>query len=155
MPNRVYALVETTDPDEGLYRSDDFGETWELVSNERGIMNRPFYYTGVVADPTDADHVYINNEGYYESVDGGINFERRPTPHGDNHDTWINPDNPLIQVQSNDGGANVTLDGGRTWSTQWNQPTAELYQVDIDDQFPYWLYAVSYTHLTLPTICSV
>lgn len=140
-PNRVYALVETTDPDEGLYRSDDFGETWQMVSNQRGIMNRPFYYTGVVADPTDADHVYINNEGYYESTDGGMTFARRSTPHGDNHDTWINPDNPLIQVQSNDGGANVTLDGGNTWSTQHNQPTAELYQVDIDDQFPYWLYA--------------
>lgn len=141
MPNRVYALVETTDPLEGLYRSDDFGESWELVNAQRGIMNRPFYYTGVVADPTDANHVYINNEGYYESTDAGITFERRPTPHGDNHDTWINPDNPLIQVQSNDGGANVTLDGGNTWSTQLNQPTAELYQVDIDDQFPYWLYA--------------
>lgn len=141
MPNRVYALVETTDPDEGLYRSDDFGESWELVSSQAGIMNRPFYYTGVVADPTDADHVYINNEGYYESTDGGRTFERRSTPHGDNHDTWINPDNPLIQIQSNDGGANVTLNGGTTWSTQFNQPTAELYQVDIDDQFPYWLYA--------------
>ncbi len=140
-PNRVYALVETTDPDEGLYRSDDFGETWELVSNQRGIMNRPFYYTGVTADPTDADHVYVNNEGYYESTDGGRTFERRSTPHGDNHDTWINPDNPLIQIQSNDGGANVTLDGGNTWSTQHNQPTAELYQVDVDDRFPYWLYA--------------
>ena len=140
-PNRVYALVETTDPDEGLYRSDDFGETWELVSNQRGIMNRPFYYTGVTADPTDADHVYINNEGYFESSDGGRTFARRSTPHGDNHDLWINPENPSIQIQSNDGGANVTLDGGRTWSTQHNQPTAELYQVDIDDNFPYWLYA--------------
>ena len=140
-PNRVYALVETTDPDEGLYRSDDFGETWELVSNQRGIMNRPFYYTGVTADPTDADHVYINNEGYYESTNGGRTFARRSTPHGDNHDLWINPENPNIQIQSNDGGANVTLDGGVTWSTQHNQPTAELYQVDIDDNFPYWLYA--------------
>lgn len=141
MPNRVYALVETTDPLEGLYRSDDFGETWELINAQRGIMNRPFYYTGVVADPTDADHVYVNNEGYYESTDGGLTLERRPTPHGDNHDTWINPDNPLIQIQSNDGGANVTLNGGTTWSTQFNQPTAELYQVDVDDRFPYWLYA--------------
>ncbi len=149
MPNRVYALVETTDPNEGLYRSDDFGETWELVSNQRGIMNRPFYYTGVTADPTDADHVYINNEGYYESTDGGATFARRSTPHGDNHDTWINPDNPLIQVQSNDGGANVTLDGGNTWSTQFNQPTAELYQVDIDDQFPYWLYAGQQDNTTI------
>ncbi len=141
MPNRVYALVETTDPDEGLYRSDDFGESWELVSNQGGIMNRPFYYTNVTADPTDGDHVYVDNEGRYESTDGGSTFRRVPTPHGDNHDTWINPDNPLIMVQSNDGGANVTLDGGTTWSTQQNQPTAELYQVDVDDQFPYWLYA--------------
>ena len=148
-PNRVYALVETTDPDEGLYRSDDFGETWELVSNQRGIMNRPFYYTGVTADPTDADHVYVNNEGYYESTDGGRTFERRSTPHGDNHDTWINPDNPLIQIQSNDGGANVTLDGGNTWSTQHNQPTAELYQVDVDDNFPYWLYAGQQDNTTI------
>ena len=149
MPNRVYALVETTDPDEGLYRSDDFGETWELVSNQRGIMNRPFYYTGVKADPTDADHVYINNEGYYESTDGGMTFARRSTPHGDNHDLWINPDNPLIQIQSNDGGANVTLDGGNTWSTQFNQPTAELYSVDIDDQFPYWLYSGQQDNTTI------
>ncbi len=148
-PNRVYALVETTDPDEGLYRSDDVGETWELVSNQRGIMNRPFYYTGVTADPTDADHVYVNNEGYYESTDGGRTFERRSTPHGDNHDTWINPDNPLIQIQSNDGGANVTLDGGNTWSTQHNQPTAELYQVDVDDNFPYWLYAGQQDNTTI------
>ncbi len=149
MPNRVYALVETTDPNEGLYRSDDFGETWELVSDQRGIMNRPFYYTNVTADPTDGDHVYVNNEGYYESTDGGRTFERRSTPHGDNHDTWINPDNPLVQIQSNDGGANVTLDGGRTWSTQFNQPTAELYQVDVDDQFPYWLYAGQQDNTTI------
>ena len=148
-PNRVYALVETTDPDEGLYRSDDFGETWELVSNQRGIMNRPFYYTNVKADPSDADHVYINNEGFYESTDGGRTFARRSTPHGDNHDLWINPDNPLVQIQSNDGGANVTLDGGRTWSTQHNQPTAELYSVDVDDQFPYWLYSGQQDNTTI------
>ncbi|MDX1492792.1 MAG: hypothetical protein R3253_01865 [Longimicrobiales bacterium] len=141
MPNRVYAVVETTDPLEGLYRSDDYGETWSLVSNQAGLMNRPFYYTNVVADPTDGDHVYVENEGSYESVDGGATFQRVSTPHGDNHDRWINPLNPLVQIQSNDGGANVTLDGGVTWSTQHNQPTAELYQVDIDDRFPYWLYA--------------
>ena len=140
-PNRVYALVETTDPNEGLYRSDDFGESWTLVSNERGIMNRPFYYTNVDVDPTDANKVYVNNEDMYASEDGGLSFERVATPHGDNHDMWINPDNPNIWIQSNDGGANVTLDGGATWSTQHNQPTAELYQVDIDDRFPYWLYA--------------
>ncbi|HIF20306.1 MAG TPA: hypothetical protein EYQ27_00005, partial [Gemmatimonadetes bacterium] len=128
-PNRVYALVETTDPDEGLYRSDDFGETWSLASNQSGIMNRPFYYTNVDADPTNADNVYVNNEGMYASADGGSSFRRVGTPHGDNHDMWINPDNPDIWVQSNDGGANVTLDGGRTWSSQHNQPTAELYSL--------------------------
>jgi len=140
-PNRVYALVETTDPLEGLYHSDDFGETWELMTNQAGLMNRPFYYTGVTADPTDANKVYVNNEGFYGSSDGGRTFARMPTPHGDNHDLWINPENPNIWIQSNDGGANVSLDGGTTWSTQNNQPTSELYQVDIDDRFPYWLYA--------------
>ena len=140
-PGRVYALVETTDPDEGLYRSDDGGESWEMVSNQRGIMNRPFYYTNVYAHPSDADIVWVNNEGFYESRDGGRSFRRRGTPHGDNHDMWVNPVNPDIWVQSNDGGANVTLDFGDTWSTQHNQPTAELYQVDVDDAFPYWLYA--------------
>lgn len=140
-PNRIYAVVETTDPDEGLYRSDDRGETWRLVSNQAGLMNRPFYYTNVDADPKNADVVYVNNEGFFKSTDGGRTWQRRPTPHGDNHDMWINPDNPDIQVQSNDGGANVTLNGGETWSTQHNQPTAELYQVDVDDRFPYWLYA--------------
>lgn len=140
-PARVYAVVETTDPDEGVYRSDDQGETWRLTSNQGGLMNRPFYYTNITADPTNADVVYVNNEGFYKSVDGGRTFERRPTPHGDNHDMWINPEDPDIIVQSNDGGANVTLDGGRTWSTQHNQPTAELYQVDVDTNFPYWLYA--------------
>ncbi|NNE68850.1 MAG: hypothetical protein HKN29_00650 [Rhodothermales bacterium] len=104
-------------------------------------MNRPFYYTNVDVDPTDADVVYVNNEGFYKSTDGGRSFQRVSTPHGDNHDMWINPDNPDIMVQSNDGGANVTLDGARTWSTQHNQNTAELYQVHTDDQFPYWIYA--------------
>jgi photosystem II stability/assembly factor-like uncharacterized protein len=140
-PELVMAVVETTDPDEGVYRSDDRGETWRLVSNQQGLMNRPFYYTNVDIDPVDPDRVFVNNEGFYVSEDGGVTFERRPTPHGDNHDIWVNPDDNDIWVQSNDGGANVTLDAGRTWSTQRNQPTAELYQVDVDDNFPYWLYA--------------
>ncbi len=140
-PDLVMAVVETTDPDEGVYRSDDRGETWRLVSNQQGLMNRPFYYTNIDIDPVNPDRVFVNNEGFYVSLDGGVTFERRPTPHGDNHDMWINPDDPSIWVQSNDGGSNVTLDDGATWSTQHNQPTAELYQVDVDDNFPYWLYA--------------
>ena len=140
-PDRVYALVETTEPEEGLYRSDDAGATWRLASNQKPIMDRPFYYTNVDADPTDADIVYVSATQFWKSTDGGASFVRASTPHGDNHDLWINPDDPRVMVQSNDGGANVTRDGGRTWSTQNNQPTAELYQVHIDDRFPYWIYA--------------
>lgn len=140
-PDRVYALVETVDEEEGLYRSDDRGESWELVSTQSGLMDRPFYYTNVAADPTDADVVYVMATGFWRSTDGGRSFQRRPTPHGDNHDIWINPRDPRIMIESNDGGANVSLDGGESWSTQLNQPTAELYQVAVDTRFPYYLYA--------------
>ena len=148
-PARVYALVEAPDNEEGLYRSNDTGLTWTLVSQSRGLMNRPFYYTNVDTDPSNADIVYVSNEGFYKSIDGGYTFERMSTPHGDNHDMWINPDNPDIFIQSNDGGANVTVDGGRNWSSQLNQPTAELYQVNVDDQFPYWLYAGQQDNTTI------
>jgi photosystem II stability/assembly factor-like uncharacterized protein len=142
-PDRLYALVEAPAPEQGLYRSDDAGETWRLVNDDpdRQLMHRPFYFTNITADPTDADVVYVNNLRMWKSTDGGETFESIPTPHGDNHDLWINPDDPRVMVQSNDGGANVTRDGGSTWSSILNQPTAELYQVDVDDRFPYWLYA--------------
>lgn len=139
-PDRVYVLIEA-EPGGGLYRSDDRGETFRLVSDHRPLLDRPFYYCNVDADPTNADILYVNSTGFWKSQDGGSSWQRRSTPHGDNHDMWINPDQPNIFIQSNDGGANVTLDGGVTWSTQNNQPTAELYQVDVDDQFPYWVYA--------------
>ena len=142
-PDRIYALVEALPEAEGLYRSDNAGATWTFVNDRPELMGRPFYYTNVHAHPTDPDVVYVNgNVGEFSrSDDGGERFERIDTPHGDNHDLWINPENPDLMIQSNDGGANVTLDGGQTWSTQHNQPTAELYQVDVDDQFPYRLYA--------------
>ena len=140
-PSRVYALVETTPDEEGLYRSNDEGETWHLVSNYRPLMDRPFYYTNVDADPKNPDRVFASSTGFFISEDAGKTWQRRSTPHGDNHDIWINPDNTAIWIQSNDGGVNVTLDDGWTWSTQHNQPTAELYQVDVDDRDPYWLYA--------------
>ncbi len=140
-PSRVYALVEAKPEEEGLYRSNDRGASWHLVNDARYLMTRPFYYTNVVADPTDAGVVWVNNLELHVSRNGGKDFTRVPTPHGDNHDLWINPDNPHIMVQSNDGGANVTLDGGRTWTTQHNQPTAELYQIHVDNRFPYWVYA--------------
>ncbi len=149
-PDRVYALVETKEPEEGLYRSDDRGATWRLVSGGfQPIMDRPFYYTNVDADPTDADKVWVSATQFWYSDDAGATFERRNTPHGDNHDLWINPDDPMIMVQSNDGGSNVTRDGGRTWSTQSNQPTAELYSADIDDRYPYWIYSGQQDNSTL------
>jgi photosystem II stability/assembly factor-like uncharacterized protein len=144
MPDRVYALVEAVDEDEGLYRSDDAGLTWELVNDDPNnrLMHRPFYFTNVTADPNDADVVYVNNLSMHKSTDGGRTFGSTiPTPHGDNHDLWINPDDSRIMIQGNDGGASVTFDGGGTWSPVNNQPTAELYQIDVDDQDPYWLYA--------------
>jgi len=116
-PNRVYALVEAKPPAEGLYRSDDQGETWELVNDRYDLMERSFYYTNVTGHPADSTGVFVNAEnGFFKSTDGGKNFEEIPTPHGDNHDVWINPENPDILIQSNGGGANVSLDGGATWS---------------------------------------
>ncbi len=148
-PDRLYVLFEAPEGEGGLYRSDDRGATFELMSTYEGLLRRPFYYLNVDADPTNADVVYVNAEGLFKSVDGGRNWERRGTPHGDNHDMWIDPSNPDVFIQSNDGGANVTRDGGETWSTQNNQPTAELYSVDVDDQFPYWLYSGQQDNTTI------
>lgn len=137
----VYALVEAPDDEGGLYKSVDQGESFELVSTEGGIRTRPFYYANIDVDPKNPDIVYAMATRYYKSIDGGENWEQLRPPHGDNHDMWINPDDPELFIQANDGGANVTHNGGKTWSTQFNQPTAELYQVEVDDQYPYWLYA--------------
>jgi len=138
-PNRVYALVEAK-PGGGLYRSEDAGQTWKQVSSYGQLITRPFYYVALAADPTNADVVYAGAESFYKSTDGGANWAALRTPHGDNHDMWINPKDGKIMIQSNDGGANVSQDGGRTWSTQMNQPTAEIYGVWLDEQFPYRLY---------------
>ena len=140
-PDRVYVLIEAPADTGGVYRSDDRGATWRQVTDFQPIRNRPFYYTNLEAHPADADILWGMAEGHWMSTDGGGSWTRRPTPHGDNHDLWINPDDPDVMIQSNDGGANVSLDGGDTWSTQYNQPTAELYQVDVSDGFPYRLHA--------------
>ena len=140
-PNRVYVLIEAPGKQGGVYRSDNRGVGWRQVSDFQPIQNRPFYYCNLEAHPKNPDIIWGMAEGYYKSEDAGATWTRQSVPHGDNHDMWINPDNPDIFVQSNDGGANVTLDGGKTWSSQHNQPTAELYQVDISDEFPYRLYA--------------
>ncbi len=138
-PNRIYALVEAK-PGGGLYRSEDAGASWKLISSYAQLITRPFYYVALAADPTNADVVYAGAENFYKSTDGGANWTPLRTPHGDNHDMWISPHDGKIMIQSNDGGANISQDGGRTWSTQMNQPTAEIYGVWLDDQTPYRLY---------------
>jgi photosystem II stability/assembly factor-like uncharacterized protein len=148
-PNRVYVLMEAPGKEGGLYRSDDRGGTWIQVTDYQPIRNRPFYYNNLDAHPKNPDILWAQANGFHKSIDGGKTWKSYPTPHGDNHDMWINPDNPEIFIQANDGGANVTLDGGKTWSTQYNQPTAELYQVDISDEFPYRLYAGQQDNTTI------
>src|SRR5229473_3773623 len=138
-PKRIYALVEAK-PGGGLYRSDDAGQTWALINSQGALIQRPFYYVALGADPTNGEVVYAGAEGFFKSTDGGNTFSIFRTPHGDNHDIWISPKDGNIMIQSNDGGANVSTDGGRTWSTQMNQPTAEIYGVWVDKQFPYKLY---------------
>src|SRR6185437_5694108 len=132
-------LIEAK-PGGGFYRSNDAGATWKLMSTNPQLLTRPFYYTTLGADPTNADVLYGGAENFYKSTDGGATWRTVRTPHGDNHDIWINPHDGNTMIQANDGGANVSFDGGRTWSTQMNQPTAEIYGVWLDDQFPYRLY---------------
>jgi photosystem II stability/assembly factor-like uncharacterized protein len=138
-PDRIYALVEAL-PGGGLYRSDDTGQTWTSINSQGALIQRPFYYTTLGADPTNADVVYAGAESFFKSIDGGKTFTLMRTPHGDNHDIWISPKDGNVMIQSNDGGANVSFDGGRTWSSQLNQVTGEFYGVWVDNQFPYRLF---------------
>ncbi|MFZ0749441.1 MAG: hypothetical protein WAM70_08795, partial [Pyrinomonadaceae bacterium] len=152
-PNRIYALVEAK-PGGGLYRSDDAGQTWTAMNPQPGnvgaqMIQRPFYYTTLGADPTNGDVVYAGAEGFFKSTDGGKTFSVMRPPHGDHHDIWINPKDGNTMIQANDGGANVSYDGGRTWSSQMNQPSAEIYGVWVDDQFPYKLYGAQQDNTTL------
>lgn len=150
----LYALVEAPEDEGGVYKSEDQGMTFSLMSNQKNLRSRPFYYTNIEVDPTNPDKVYVMATGYFRSDDGGKKWSKMSPPHGDNHAMWINPENPNLFIQANDGGANVTHNGGKTWSTQFNQPTAEIYQVEADDQYPYWLYGGmqdNYTTLAVPS----
>ena len=140
-PKVVYAVIEAEGDDRGLYKSEDEGKSFIHISDDIRLVNRPFYYTNIEADPTNANIIFSMSNPGLKSVDGGTTWKYFDVPHGDNHDIWLNPNNPALLIQANDGGANVSHNGGATWSTQFNQPTAELYQVEVDDQYPYWLYA--------------
>lgn len=137
---RVWAIVEAEE-DPGLYRSDDFGETWKKLNDERKLYARSWYYMHIFADPQDGDTVYVQNSAFYKSVDGGRTFPVRITgTHGDFHDFWINPHNPAVVGVANDGGGAVSFNGGKTWSTQMNQATAQFYRVNADNDFFYRVY---------------
>lgn len=146
-PERVFAIVEAEKG--GLYRSDNGGDSWSLINSERILQTRSWYYMHVFTDPMNEDVVYVLNAPFMKSIDGGKSFTRVQVPHGDNHDLWINPENPEIMINSNDGGANISYNGGKSWSTQQNQPTAQFYRVNADNRYPYWLYAGQQDNSTL------
>lgn len=138
--DRVYALMEAHNPDGGLYRSDDGGENWQLVNPSHSLWQRPWYYMHVIADPRDENTLYIMDVDAYKSTDGGHLFNKVHVPHGDNHGLWIDPLNTRRMIASNDGGVTVTLDGGKNWTLQDNQPTAQFYHVITDNATPYRVY---------------
>jgi photosystem II stability/assembly factor-like uncharacterized protein len=139
-PDRVYAIVESEKSKSGLYRSDDAGKSWALLSNDQDISSRSWYYMEVAADPVNPNTVYVLNAPLMRSIDGGRTFQNIRVGHGDTHDLWINPETPENMILGDDGGAEITRNGGRSWSTQMNQPTAQFYRVNTDNQFPYKLY---------------
>lgn len=139
-PNRVFAIVEAEKSKAGLYRSDNGGESWTLLSSDQNITSRSWYYMEVFADPVNADVVYVLNAPMTRSIDGGRTFSSIPVGHGDTHDLWINPRNNQNMILGDDGGGEISFNGGRSWSTQGNQPTAQFYRVNTDNLFPYRVY---------------
>jgi photosystem II stability/assembly factor-like uncharacterized protein len=138
-PDTVYAIIQAKEG--GVFRSDDAGTTWTRVNDEMKLRQRAFYYMTIYVDPKDPNTVYAPEvDALWVSHDGGKTFTKLRTPHGDNHVVWINPDNTKILLEGNDGGVTVSTDAGKTWSTEHNQPTAQFYHVNLDDQFPYHVY---------------
>jgi len=145
--DRLYAIIENDNG--GLYRSDDGGKKWIKVNDDRSMRQRAWYYTRLYTDTHDDNTVYVLNVDYHKSTDGGKTFSSINTPHGDHHDLWIAPENPKRMIIADDGGAQVTYDGGATWSTYHNQPTAQFYRVTTDDHFPYRIYVAQQDNSTL------
>ena len=145
-PDRLWAIVEAEDG--GVFRSDNGGRTWTKTNEQRNLRQRAWYYSRIYADPKSADTVYVLNTGFYKSNDGGRTFTGIGVPHGDNHDLWIAPDDPNRMINSNDGGANVSFNGGRSWSEQ-DQPTAQFYRVTTDNDFPYHVYGAQQDNSTV------
>jgi len=145
--NRVYTIIEAKEG--GLYRSDDAGNTWTRVNDDERYRQRAWYYMHIFADPKQLDTVYVLNTGAFRSVDGGKTFELLPAPHGDHHGLWIDPTNAQRLMNSNDGGVTISVDGGKTWTQQNNQPTAQFYHVAVDNHWPYRVYGAQQDNSTV------
>ena len=139
-PRRLFASIEAKDTLGGIFRSDDAGATWSRTNGEQKFQVRPWYYSAVTADPTNENTVYVMNLQVWRSIDGGKTFSRLRVPHGDTHIMWVDPKDPTRLINGNDGGATVSQDGGRSWSSIYNQPTSQFYHVITDNQWPYRLY---------------
>ena len=148
-PDRVWTIIEAEDDQTGVFRSDDGGTTWDLTSQRAELSQRPWYYHRIHAHPTDPDQVYIQNTRLWHSDDGGRKYTMIPTPHGDSHDLWIDPEDPERMIEANDGGGNTTFNGGKSWSSIYNQPTAQFYHVTVDNRFPYRVYGNQQDNSTL------
>lgn len=145
--NRVWAIIENKDG--GVYRSDDAGKTWRLVNKSRSLRQRAWYYTRIYADSQDENGVYVMNVRYHKSTDGGRTFEAYNAPHGDHHDFWVAPEDNQRMIIGDDGGAQISYDGGENWSTYGNQPTAQFYRVTTDNAFPYRIYGAQQDNSTV------
>ena len=146
--NRVYALIENKEGG-GIYRSDDGGGSWTLENQDGRLRQRPWYFSHIFADPKSADTLYVLNTGMFRSTDGGRTFNLLPAPHGDHHGLWIDPGDPRRMINGDDGGATVSTDSGMTWSTQYNQPTAQFYHVITDNRWPYYIYGAQQDNSTI------
>ena len=146
---RVWALIEAEDG--ALFRSDDGGATWENVTGKRDLRRSASSYHHVIADPQDADTLYVMSYDFWKSTDGGHTFNSLPMLHGDQHDLWIDPRNPRRMIEGNDGGATVTLNGGDSWSSIYNQPTGTFFHVTTDNQFPYRVYGTPQDNSAIST----
>ncbi|MFP4341954.1 MAG: glycosyl hydrolase [Cyclobacteriaceae bacterium] len=147
---RVWVIQEALDEEKGgLYMSEDGGKSWQRINRKHEYRQRAWYYSRIFADPKNEHTLYLLNTDFYKSLNDGKNFERIPVPHGDNHGLWLNPHDPDIMIQSNDGGSNISFNGGKSWSTQNNQPTSEIYRVTVDNQFPYRVYGAQQDNTTI------
>ncbi len=149
-PDRVWALIEAQEG--GVFRSDDAGATWTKLNGDNSIKQRAWYYSQIFADPKNENTVYAVNTSFFRSTDGGKEFTRIRNQHGDNHDLWIAPEDPNRFIESSDGGAQISFDGGKSWSTEDNQPTAQFYRVAVDNDFPYHIYGAQQDNSTVATL---